>query len=132
MKKQYQGILVYFAVMLAFMWLFNQFSESQQANSTYSYTQFVEAVEAGEVVSAEISQNKEVPTGSVAFTLANGEQKRTVLSDVNKAQDQLSLHDVDVSYGDVEEENYLMTIGLPFLLSLVVVFVLFTFIVVIV
>lgn len=126
MKKQYQGILVYFALMLGFMWIFGQFSEKQQASTAYSFTQFVEAVEAGNVTKAQISQNKEVPTGKVAFTLENGEQKTTNLPDVNKAEETMRAYGIDVTFGDVEEENLLVTIGLPFLLSLVVVFVLFT------
>ena len=126
MKKQFQGILVYLALMFAFMWFFGEMSDKQQADTAYSYTQFVEAVEAGDVLSAKISQNKEVPTGKVVFTLENGEQKNTNLSDVNKAEEYLIANDVDIQFGDVEEENLLITIGLPFLLSLVVVFVLFT------
>ena len=86
MKKQYQGILVYFALMLGFMWIFGQFSEKQQASTAYSYTQFVEAVEAGNVTKAQISQNKEVPTGKVAFTYENRKQKNTNLPDVNNAE----------------------------------------------
>ena len=127
MKKQYQGMLVYLAVMLGMMWLFGQFSDKQQAESAYSYTQFVEAVEAGEVLSAKVSQNKEIPTGKVVFTLENGEQKNTNLSDVNKAEELMISNDVEVTFGDVEEENYLMTIGLPMLLSLMVVVVMFIF-----
>ena len=126
MKKQFQGILVYLALMFAFMWFFGEMSDKQQADTAYSYTQFVEAVESGEVIRAQISQNKEIPTGKVVFTLENGEQKNTNLSDVNKAEEYLLAHDVDIQFGDVEEENLLVTIGLPFLLSLVVVFVLFT------
>lgn len=125
MKKQFRGILVYFALMMGFMWLFYQFADTRKPDSLYSYSQFVEAVEAGEVQRAQISQNKEVPTGTVAFTLENGEEKTTVLSDVNKAEEIMSSQGVDVSYGDVEEENLLLTIGLPFALSMVVVFALF-------
>ena len=127
MKKQYQGILVYMIFLIGFMWLFGQFSDKQKADTAYSYTQFVEAVEAGEVKSAKILQNKEVPTGSVVFTLENGEQKNTNLSDVNTAEAHLLKYDVDVSFGDVEEENYLVTIGLPVLLSVVVVMAMFMF-----
>ena len=126
MKKQFQGILVYFALMLGFMWLFGQFSGNSQRDTVYSYTSFVKAVEDGEVVSAQISQNKEVPTGKVVFTLENGEQKKTNLSDVNKAEEYLSESGVEVAYTDVEGENLLVTMGMPFLLSLVVVFVIFT------
>ncbi len=126
MKKQYQGILVYFAVMLGIMWIFGSFSTSKQINTAYSYTQFVEAVEADEVKAAKISQNKEIPTGNVVFTLENGEQKNTNVSDVNKVEELLIQNNVEVSFQDVEEESLFVTIGLPFLLSLVVVFVLFT------
>ena len=48
MKKQFQGIFVYFALMLGFMWLFSQFSDSTQTDTVYSYTRFVEAVEEGD------------------------------------------------------------------------------------
>lgn len=126
MKKQFQGIFVYFALMLGFMWLFSQFSDSTQTDTVYSYTRFVEAVEEGDVVSAQIALNKEVPTGTVVFTLENGEQKKTNLSDVNKAEEQMRANGVEVSFGEMEKENLLIAIGLPFLLSLVVVFVLFT------
>ncbi len=126
MKKQLQGMLVYLALMLGFLWLFSQFAAKQQADSEYSYTQFVNAVEEGEVRSAQIALNKEVPTGTVVFTLTNGEKKITNLSDVNKAEETMEAYGVEVSFGKMEEENLLVTIGLPFLLSLVVVFVLFT------
>ena len=69
MKKQDQGVLVYLVMMFAMMWLFGQFSDKQQADTAYSYTQFVEAVEAGDVISAKVSQNREIPTGKVVFTL---------------------------------------------------------------
>ena len=97
MKKQYQGVLIYLAVLIGMMWIFGQFAEKQKADTAYSYTQFVEAVEAGEVRSAQISQNKEVPTGNVVFTLVNGEQKNTNLPDVTKAEAQLIAGGVDVS-----------------------------------
>ena len=54
MKKQYQGMLIYVAVLLVMMWVLGQFSDRQQAQSAYSYTQFVEAVEGGEVRTAKI------------------------------------------------------------------------------
>lgn len=126
MKKQFQGMLVYLLIMLGFLWIFGQFANKQQADSAYSYSRFVDAVEEGEVTSAQISLNKEVPTGKVVFTLKNGEQKITNLSDVNKAEEQLLENGVEVTFGEMEKENLLVTIGLPFLLSLVVVFVLFT------
>ena len=125
MKKQYQGMLVYLVLMLGFMWIFGQFATRQQADNIYSYTRFVKAVEAGQVTSATISQNREVPTGKVSFTLEIGEQKITNLSDVNKAEEQMVKNGVEVTFGDVEEENYLITIGVPVLLTIGAVLLLF-------
>ena len=125
MKKQYQGMLVYLVLMLGFMWIFGQFATRQQADNIYSYTRFVKAVEAGQVTSATISQNREVPTGKVSFTLENGEQKITNLSDVNKAEEQMVKNGVEVTFRDVEEEYYLITIGVPVLLTIGAVLLLF-------
>ena len=125
MKKQYQGMLVYLVLMLGFMWIFGQFATRQQADNIYSYPRFVIGVEAGQVPSATISQNREVPTGKVSFTLENGEQKITNLSDVNKAEEQMVKNGVEVTFGDVEEENYLITIGVPVLLTIGAVLLLF-------
>lgn len=125
LKKQLQGMLVYFAVLLGFIWLFSQFSNAQQDDRMYSYTQFVQAVEAGEVKEAEISLNKEVPTGEVTYHLNDGSEKLTNLSDVNKAEELMRSHDVDVTFGEMEKENLLLTMGVPFVLSLAVVLVIF-------
>lgn len=125
MKKQLHGILIYLVLLLGFLWLFGQFSDQQKEDQMYSYTQFVEAVEAGGVKEAEISLNKEVPTGEVVYNLEDGTQKITNLSDVNKAEELMRSHGVDVTIGEMEEENLLLTMGVPFVLSLVVVLVLF-------
>lgn len=125
MKKQVQGILVYFVLLLGFIWLFGQFSEQKQDERTYSYTQFVEAVETGMVKTAEISLNKEVPTGTVVYSLSDGTEKITNLSDVNKAEELMRTNFVDVTIGEMEEENLLLTMGVPFILSLAVVLVIF-------
>lgn len=125
MKKQLQGMLIYLALLLGVMWIFGQFAGSRREDSTYSYTEFIDAVEEGKVASAEISQNREVPTGTAVFTLKSGEVKRTNLSDVNKAEEQLSRYGVDVSYDEMEKENVFLTAGLPVLLSLGMFFLFF-------
>ena len=119
-------MLVYLALMLGMMWLFGQFAESKREDSLYSYTKFLTAVEDREVVSAEIAQNREVPTGTVTFTLNDGTVRQTNVSDVGKAEEHMNRYGVDVSYGKMEKENLFLTMGVPFMLSLAVVFLLVT------
>ncbi len=125
MKKQIQGVIIYALIMLCFIWGFGQFSGSGKDQEIYSYTQFQEAAAAGEIVSAEISLSDKVPTGTIRFTLENETTGTTNVSDVDKAGELLSANGVEVYYGTVQGESLLVTIGLPFLLSLLVVIVFF-------
>ena len=125
MKKQFRGVTLYLILLLSFFWLFSRFSDSRQANTVYSYTQFVEAVEDGEVVSAKISQNKEVPTGSVTFILTDGKEKRTTLSDVGQAAELMLAQGVEVSYGKVPKESTWVTL-LPTVSTFMLMFFMFT------
>ena len=68
-----------------------------------------------------IHQNPQTPTGEVVLTLLDGQVKRLYVSDVKDAQKLLEAHDMAYTTMDVPQENYLVTIILPFMLSIVVV-----------
>jgi cell division protease FtsH len=57
----------------------------------------------------------------VVLTLLDGQVKRLYVSDVKDAQRLLDAHDMAYTTMDVPQENYLVTIILPFMLSIVVV-----------
>ncbi|MGN0335263.1 MAG: ATP-dependent zinc metalloprotease FtsH [Lachnospiraceae bacterium] len=119
-------MILYILIMLGLIWGFGELAENRQNDTMYSYTQFEQAVIAGEVVTAEIDINNAVPTGTVSFTLKNGDEKLTRVPDVNKAGELLNKHGTEVYYGEVKKESALVTIGLPVILSLLVVVVFFT------
>ena len=59
---------------------------SSRSNPALSYSESAlsEALEQGEVVSVEIRQNTQVPTGRVAVHLKDGTQGSFAVSDVNR------------------------------------------------
>ena len=66
---------------------------SSRSNPALSYSESAlsEALEQGEVVSVEIRQNTQVPTGRVSVHLKDGTQGSFAVSDVNRIQEPLEL-----------------------------------------
>ena len=119
MNKKNKGVggfstLIIILFVFALYWFVGQMSMQQ---NSYTYKQFIQSVEAGEVVSVSIEQNKAVPTGSLELKLADGSVKHVNVSDVNDAQDVLKdagITDIDVK--DVPKDSWLMTTLVPTLL----------------
>nr|WP_305149577.1 ATP-dependent zinc metalloprotease FtsH [Enterocloster bolteae] len=82
---------------------------------------FIKILEDGQAADVSIHQNPQTPTGEVVLTLLDGQVKRLYVSDVKDAQKLLEAHDMAYTTMDVPQENYLVTIILPFMLSIVVV-----------
>ena len=82
---------------------------------------FIAMLENGQVAEAVIRQNPQTPTGEVAVTLATGEVKRLYVTDVKDTEKLLNDHNTEYTVLDVPQENYLVTIILPFALSIIVV-----------
>ncbi len=81
----------------------------------------------GQIQSAEISQNSQVPTGTVNFTLKDGTGERIYVSDVGKAADELEANGVDVTMRNVSHNGMFEAVILPVILCgvvLVIVYVL--------
>ena len=78
-------------------------------------------LEEGKAAAAAIEQNPQTPTGRVSLTLIDGQVKSMYVSDVKEAQKLLDAYDVAYVMGDVPQENYMVTLILPFMLSIVVI-----------
>ncbi len=86
---------------------------------------FVKALEAENVEAVQITQNKEVPTGSALIQMKDKKQMVLYISDVNAFQDLMKSYDFDNYYCiDVPVESWLMKL-LPSLIMFGAVFVLF-------
>lgn len=88
-----------------------------------SRQEFEEVLESGKVSEITIRPNAQTPTGVVIVTLENGDVIRQNVSDVKKAEDLMVLKNLDYFMDEVPQENYLVTILVPFMLSVAVIIV---------
>ena len=113
-------ILMLFLLMLAL-----RFPYARQAEAVTAQ-EFTQVLESGSVTDAVISPNPQTPSGYVTVTLANGQSVRQNVSDVKDAEQLLKDNSIDYSMEDVPQENTLLTVVMPFMLSIVVVVVIVT------
>ena len=113
-------ILMLFRLMLAL-----RFPYARQAEAVTAQ-EFTQVLESGSVTDAVISPNPQTPSGYVTVTLANGQSVRQNVSDVKDAEQLLKDNNIDYSMEEVPQENTLLTVVMPFMLSIVVVVVIVT------
>ncbi len=90
--------------------------ETLANRQTVTMKEFIEMLDADKVVSVEITQNKEVPTGVLSITLMDGKVETLNVSDVIDTQKMLSDYNVQVRVDDVIKESVFLTTILPMLL----------------
>ncbi|MFR2253145.1 MAG: ATP-dependent zinc metalloprotease FtsH [Clostridium sp.] len=111
--------------MLILLMLALRFPYARQAQ-TVTAQEFEQILGSGNVAEAVISPNPQTPSGYVTVTLANGQTVRQNVSDVKDAEQLLKDNSIDYSMEDVPQENTLLTVVMPFMLSIVVVVVIVT------
>ena len=120
------GASIFMVVALALLvyWFIGQMNMKQRE---YTYQEFTQAVQDGEVDSVIIRQNKEVPTGRLEIQMKDQSEdvKYLNVSDVNEIQELLSKADVKCTLDDVLKESWFMTTMFPTLLMVGVVIFLF-------
>ena len=112
-------------LMLILLMLALRFPYARQAQ-TVTAQEFEQILGSGNVAEAVISPNPQTPSGYVTVTLANGQTVRQNVSDVKDAEQLLKDNSIDYSMEDVPQENTLLTVVMPFMLSIVVVVVIVT------
>ena len=122
MKRNRTGFIFYgLFIVVVIMLLYTSMTTN---TSDYSYSQFENALSAGDITSADIDQNQQVPTGTVTVTLADGSKNTFVVSDVNDIQDELSEAGVSYKLNDVPHDTWISQL-FPMLIVLAAVFILF-------
>ena len=126
MKQQqtFRGFM-FILLMLILLMLALRFPYARQAQ-TVTAQEFEQILGSGNVAEAVISPNPQTPSGYVTVTLANGQTVRQNVSDVKDAEQLLKDNSIDYSMEDVPQENTLLTVVMPFMLSIVVVVVIVT------
>ncbi|HIR92792.1 MAG TPA: ATP-dependent zinc metalloprotease FtsH [Candidatus Egerieimonas intestinavium] len=111
-------------LVLGFMYMSNR----MQNQDSYTWQRFQQDVEEGNVLNAEISQNRQTPTGRVTVELKTGEQHTMAVTDVNEVEALFQEEGItNYRVQDVPQDNTLMTTLLPVVLTGVMMFVLVMF-----
>ncbi|CDD65009.1 aTP-dependent zinc metalloprotease FtsH 2 [Firmicutes bacterium CAG:882] len=119
MNRQFRGGIIYLVIILVVMYFIMSFSSFGKTGSSYGYSNFISDIEAGNISKVEISQNSEVPTGTVkvTFTESSRNSERFNVPDVNDITSLVIAYDsVKLVVNDVERESIFLTTILPFLL----------------
>lgn len=115
--------LIMMLVLLAFAF---KFTSTAGAGDRLTYQEFLQVLDTEKVEEAVISQNPQAPTGTVTLTLEGDRIARQNVSDVKEAEQLLRDRNIDYAVEGVPQENTMLTVVMPFLLSIVVVIVIIT------
>ena len=115
--------LIMMLVLLAFAF---KFTSTAGAGDRRTYQEFLQVLDTEKVEEAVISQNPQAPTGTVTLTLEGDRIARQNVSDVKEAEQLLRDRNIDYAVEGVPQENTMLTVVMPFLLSIVVVIVIIT------
>ena len=127
-RSPFRSIGIYIIILLVIWGAWSYVSSKGAITGNYSYDQFKTALQKEEVADVRISQNKEVPTGTVTAILKDDEQKRFNVSDVNEFQDYLEAQDYDAYIvSDVPGTNWMVYIIPGIIQGLILVVVLMLF-----
>jgi len=124
--KRSRGLSVYFVVMLVLLALLVVPSFMHNNRIEYTRGELMNDLEAGRVVSADITPSRQTPTGEVTVTLESGLEKTLYVTDVSEIEQFLISFNIDPNVEKVQEENWFLTSILPMLVSVVVLIVFFT------
>lgn len=119
MNRQFRGGIIYLVIVLVVMYFIMSITSFGKSSSSYSYSDFLNDFQAGNVSKVEISQNSEVPTGTVKVTFSDSTRstERFNVTNVNDVTSLVTAADsVKLVVNDVVRESIFVTTILPFLL----------------
>lgn len=125
-EQKFKGPWFYMVVVLLILLLFQTFRGGMEASQTWNYREFEEAVDSGDVVRVEITQNQEVPTGSLKVTLNDGDVRYVNVTDVKEVQSELEQQDaITLDVKDVPKQSVWLSI-LPTIMIAAVLLLIFS------
>ena len=128
MNKGNKGFGFYILLIAMFLFMVLIWREMWTEREEYiTYSEFEENLENDQIMSVNIVQNAEVPTGVVEMVFRTGEEKYLYVSDVNQIEGLLKDKFPAYSMEDVKRDNWFMSYMLPSLLIFGVVILVFVY-----
>ena len=122
-----RSILVYFLIIAAIVMIFMTFTGRKKQANSYTHEDLIKDIKESRITGIEIHPNSEVPTGSLIVTLKDGTASTLYVSDVGAAEEELKKLFPSYRSADVARESWVVSFALPMILSLVVFFILMSF-----
>lgn len=121
-QQTFRGF-VFLLMMLVLLAVAFKYTATARTEDKLTHEEFLQVLDTQKVEEAVISQNPQAPTGVVTLTLDGNRVARQNVSDVKEAEQLLKEHNIDYSLEGVPQESTMLTIVVPFMLSIVVVVV---------
>ena len=120
-KSRFGGFGVYVILLAVIAIFYIVFARTSSTTSSYTYKNFKNDVEKGNVSSVIIKQNSEVPTGvlTVKFTTDGVSEKTLNVSDINEVEAFLDNSNVDYQVRDVVRQSTWISMLWPFLMCII-------------
>lgn len=127
MNKKISGFSFLMIIALAALLLVSVVGGLFKGENDYSYAQYMQDLEDGNVESVKIQQNEEVPSGVLKITLKDKEEEKLQITSTEAEEKYLRSEGFEnYEVLEVEKESWLVTILLPCAISFVAVFFIFT------
>ena len=123
-NQQFRGMGIILTVSLLIL-ILSTLAQHSLMSGNMTYQEFMVAVENKTIESVHIEQNPQTPTGNIYMNMTDGTDKSMAVSDVIAIQELLKEQEIDFTLLDVPQENYLMTVILPVIISVMLVAVMF-------
>ena len=120
MRQQTFKGFVFILMMMCLLAVAMKLPYARQA-SQVTAQEFERLLDESQVVEAVISPNPQTPTGKVTMSLEDGRIVEQNISDVREMEELFREHDVEYMMAAVPQENNLVTIIMPFMISIAVV-----------
>ncbi len=122
-----RSILAYFLIIGAIAMIFFSIAGRNRNTDDYSHQDFLNDIKESNVTAVEVRPNSETPTGSLLISLKDGRVRTLYVSDTGNAEEELKELFPAYTSAEVSKESFLVSYGLPLLLSLVFFFILISF-----
>ena len=113
------GSIFFMIIIIGIVWAV--IAQMSQRTSNYKYKDFESDLKSGRITDVVISQNAEVPTGTLTITFTDGSRDTLNVSDVVSVQEKLDDKNITYTVRDVKRDSVWMTTILPFGMCLIVV-----------
>lgn len=122
-RQSISGLGLLLAMMIVMVLVFR--ISGNMGDEGMTQQSYMHAAKEGQILSVMIRPNKETPTGELLLTMRDGEQRLVYVADVKEEQKFLMDQGISCIMGNVPQENYLLSMVVPVVLSGVVLVVVF-------